>query len=76
MALRPVNVPGLDVPLYLPDHIRVEIKIIPTSSQWGSSVKSTAQTLTTWHDTGPTGGNADGEWTWANNGRKGAGPAG
>lgn len=76
MALKPYTVPGLDKPLYLPDHIRVEIKLITPSSQWGSAAKSTAQTLTTWHDTGPTGGNADGEWTWANNGRKGAGPAG
>jgi hypothetical protein len=75
MALRPVKVPGLDVPLYLPDHIRVEIKLI-NNSNWGSQQKSTAQTLTTWHDTGPTGGNADGEWSWANNGRQGAGPAG
>jgi hypothetical protein len=75
MALKPVPVPGLDKPLYLPEHIRVEIKLI-ANSNWGSTQKSTAQTTTTWHDTGPTGGNADGEWAWANAGRKGAGPAG
>lgn len=75
MALKPHKVPGLDKPLYLPDHIKVEIKLI-NNSNWGSQLASTAQTKTTWHDTGPTGGNADGEWTWANNGRKGAGPAG
>lgn len=73
--LKPYAVPGLDKPLYLPDDIRVEIKLI-NNSNWGSQKANTGQTLTTWHDTGPTGGNADGEWAWANNGREGAGPAG
>ena len=75
MALKPYTVPGLSKPLYLPENIRVEVKLI-NNSNWGSQVTATGQTMTTWHDTGPTGGNADGEWTWANNGRKDAGPAG
>lgn len=75
MALKAYTVPGLSKPLHLPDDIRVEIKLI-ANSNWGGTASSTQQTKTTWHDTGPTGGNADGEWSWANNGRQGAGPAG
>lgn len=75
MALKPYNVPGLTRPLYLPDDIRVEVKLI-RNNNWGSQDVFTGQTMTTWHDTGPTGGNADGEWSWANGGRQGAGPAG
>lgn len=70
VALKPYTVPGLKNPLYLPDDIRVEIKLI-THPRFRSFQKSTAQTTTTWHDTGETGGNADGEWSWANGGRQG-----
>ncbi len=75
MALKAHTVPGLGKPLWLPDDINVQIKLI-NNSNWGGQQRYTGQTLTTWHDTGPTGGNADSEWDWANNGRQGAGAAG
>ena len=66
--------PGLDDPVFLPDWIDVEIKLIPKQKGWTSGIASNAHAKTTWHDTGNENSNADGEWTWANGGRKGADP--
>jgi hypothetical protein len=75
MALKAYDVPGLDNPLVLPDDIQVEIKII-THERFRSFITSNAHTKTTFHDTGNPNTTADGEWTWANNGRQGAGVGG
>lgn len=63
--------PGLANPVYLPDWIPVEIKIIPSSVPgWtsGQKVPPSHFTSTTWHDTGNPTSNANGEWSWANSG--------
>lgn len=63
--------PGLPNPVYLPDWIPVEIKIIPSSVPgWTSGQKVPASnfTSTTWHDTGNSTSNANGEWNWAASG--------
>jgi hypothetical protein len=63
--------PGLTNPVYLPDWIPVEIKIIPSSvAGWtsGQKVPVTQFTSTTWHDTGNQSSNANGEYNWANSG--------
>jgi len=67
--------PGLKNPIYLPDWIPVHIKLI-TNSRFRNYEKFSGQVKTTWHDTGNPGTNAWGEWTWANNGRQGAGVGG
>lgn len=61
------NFPGFPRnPVYLPDDIPVEIKIIPSSvAGWTSGTRFTGQQQTTWHDTGNTRSNANGEWSWA-----------
>lgn len=66
---------GLDKDVWLPDDIEVQIKII-TNSRFRSSQKFSGQTKTTFHDTGNSKTNALQEWTWANNGREGAGVGG
>lgn len=63
--------PGLDTPVYLPDWITVEVKLIPAKLNWGRYGRSTSQVKTTWHDTGNPRTNADGEYAWAANGRPG-----
>lgn len=75
MALKAHTWPGLDNPVYLPDDITVEVKII-THPRFRSFIKSNAHTRTTWHDTGNPNTNADAEWRWANGGRQGAGVGG
>lgn len=63
--------PGLARPVYLPDWIPVEIKIIPSSvAGWtsGQKVVPSNFTSTTWHDTGNTTSNANGEYNWAASG--------
>lgn len=56
-------------PVYLPDWIPVEIKIIPSSVPgWTSGTKFTGQTQITWHDTGNPSSSASSEWSWAANG--------
>ncbi len=67
--------PGLKNPIYLPDWIPVEIKLI-TNSRFRSNGQSNAHVRTTWHDTGNPGTNADAEYRWANGGRSGAGVGG
>ena len=60
--------PGLPNPVYLPDWIPVEIKIIPASVPgWtaGQKVPVTNFVSTTWHDTGNSISNANGEYAWA-----------
>lgn len=75
MTHTPHTWPGMSKPVYLPDDIPVEVKII-TNSRFRSTRKSNAHVKTTWHDTGNPNTRADGEWTWANNGRQGAGVGG
>jgi hypothetical protein len=67
--------PGLKQPVYLPDWIPVEVKIID-HSRFRSFVKSSAHTKTTFHDTGNPNTNADAEYRWAAAGRQGAGVGG
>lgn len=67
--------PGLKNPVYLPDWIVVEVKIIPKMSNWTSGIPSSQHVSTTWHDTGNPNTNADGEYTWARNNRPGGSPA-
>lgn len=60
--------PGLPNPVYLPDWIPVEIKIIPsTVAGWtsGQKIPVSSFTSTTWHDTGNKASAANGEWDWA-----------
>ena len=75
MALKSHTWPGLANPVYLPDWITVQVKLI-THERFRSFVKSSAKTRDTWHDTGNPNTTTDGEWTWANNGREGAGVGG
>ncbi len=75
MAYKKHTWPGLRNPIYLPDWIPVEIKII-TNGRFRNYAKFSGQVKTTWHDTGNSRTNARGEWTWANNGRQGAGVGG
>ena len=67
--------PGLENPVYLPDWIQVEVKIIPSKPGWTSGTPSHEHTRTTWHDTGNDTTDADDEWGWANNGRPDGEPA-
>lgn len=68
---------GLNVDVWLPDDIPVEVKIIGHSRfRSFQKVATGVKTKTTWHDTGNSRTNADQEWTWANNGREGAGVGG
>lgn len=64
------NFPGFpNNPVYLPDDIPVEIKIIPSSvAGWTSGQKLSGFTKTTWHDTGNPSSTASSEWSWARNG--------
>lgn len=67
MSYKAHNFPGFPRnPVYLPDWIPVEIKIIPSSVRgWTSGTKFTGQTQITWHDTGNSSSSASGEWNWA-----------
>lgn len=63
--------PGLKNPVYLPDWIPVEIKLIPSSVPgWTSGQKIPAAnfTSTTFHDTGNLLSSANSEYTWARDG--------
>lgn len=63
--------PGLPNPVYLPDSIKVEIRIIPNGTPgWTSGQKLPVKnfTSTTWHDTGNLISSASGEYSWARNG--------
>lgn len=62
---------GLKNPVYLPDWLPVEIKIIPSSvAGWtsGQFVDPSNFTSTTWHDTGNDSSSAQGDYNWAANG--------
>lgn len=66
---------GLPNPVYLPDFIPVEVKIIPSSVKgWTSGQKIDPKnfTSTTFHDTGNMQSNADGEYNWAASGGRAA----
>lgn len=66
--------PGLPNPVYLPDWITVQQKIIPNGTWgWTSGQKIPAKnfTSTTWHDTGNSRTGAQGEYTWARDGGRG-----
>ncbi len=75
MTHTPYQWPGLSKPVYLPDWIVVEVKIIPKMSNWTSGIPSAQHVSTTWHDTGNPATNADGEYNWARNNRPGGSPA-
>lgn len=63
--------PGLPTPVYLPDWIPVEIKILPSSTPgWTSGQKIPVSnfTSTTFHDTGNMSSTAEGEYRWARDG--------
>lgn len=66
--------PGLPKPVYLPDWIEVQVKIIPNGT-WGWTSGQTIPvrnfTSTTWHDTSNARTGAQGEWTWAARGGRG-----
>jgi hypothetical protein len=60
--------PGLPNPVYLPDSIEVQIKIIPNGTPgWTSGQKLPVKnfTSTTWHDTGNLVSSASSEYKWA-----------
>lgn len=75
MGLKAYRFVGFDRDVWLPDDIDVQIKII-TNNRFRSYQEFSGQTRSTWHDTGSNGSNALNEWTWANNGRQGAGVGG
>ena len=71
--------PGWDKPVYLPDWLAVETKIIsPKVPGWtGGAIASPDRLIgTTWHDTGNLQSNANGEYTWAANGGRADIPGG
>lgn len=62
---------GLKNPVYLPDWLTVEIKIIPSSvAGWtsGQYINPNRFTSTTWHDTGNDSSSATGDYNWARGG--------
>jgi hypothetical protein len=69
--------PGLPNPVYLPDWLPLEIKIIPSSvAGWTSGQKLPASNFTsnTFHDTGNMSSTADSEYNWARNGGRASAP--
>ena len=71
MGMKAHNFPGFPKnPVWLPDDIEVQIKIIPSSvAGWTSGQGPvTGQWATTWHDTGNPQSSANGEYTWAASG--------
>ncbi|HXG72822.1 MAG TPA: hypothetical protein VNJ04_19680 [Gemmatimonadaceae bacterium] len=75
MALKAHTWPGLKNPVYLPDWLKVEVRLID-HPRFTSHNKESGHTRTTWHDTGNPNTNAEAEWKWANGGRQGAGAGG
>lgn len=67
MGYKAYDLPGFPRnPVYLPDWIEVQIKIIPSSvAGWTSGQKLSGQTKTTWHDTGNPSSSAASEYGWA-----------
>lgn len=61
---------GSSVDYYIPDDIKVEIKIID-HPRFRSYQRHNDHYLTTWHDTGNPNTNADAEYRWAAGGRQG-----
>jgi hypothetical protein len=74
MGMKAYNFPGFPKnPVWLPDDIEVQIKIIPSSvAGWTSGQRLGGQTMTTWHDTGNDQSSAAGEYTWAAGGGRAA----
>lgn len=69
------DLPGLANPVYFPDWLIVEIKLIPSSVDgWtsGQKVPASQFVTTTFHDTDNLTSNATSEYTWARNGGRGA----
>lgn len=68
------TLPGLSNPVYFPDWLIVEIKLIP-STVWGWTsgqyVSPSNFTTTTFHDTDNFTSNATSEYNWARNGGRG-----
>ncbi len=75
MAYKAHQWPGLKNPVYLPDWIPVEVKII-NHARFRSFQKSSEHVGSAFHDTGNPGTNADAEYRWAAGGRVGAGVGG
>lgn len=61
---------GSAVDYWLPDDIKVEIRLI-TNSRFRSFIKSLSQIYSVFHATGNPNTNAEAEWRWANDGRPG-----
>lgn len=79
MNFKPYYFPGWSTPVYLPDWLTVEVKVIsPKVAGWTGGAIAPASRLigTTWHDTGNLKSNANGEWTWAANGGRADIPGG
>ena len=69
--------PGLKNPVYLPDWIVVEFKLIPRNvAGWtsGQYINPDNFTSTTYHDTGNPNSNADSDCRWAANGGRASSP--
>lgn len=69
------TLPGLPNPVYLPESLPLEIKIIPSSVPgWTSGQKIPQKNFvsTTFHDTGNMESSADSEYRWAVNGGRAA----
>ena len=63
---------GAKGPVYLPDDIEVIIDIVPSRiTNVRSNQRSTAQTITTWHDTGNPNSDARGERNYLHSGAEG-----
>jgi hypothetical protein len=71
MTMKAYSWPGLKNPVYLPDWIVVEVKIIPKMTRWTSGIPSSQHISTTWHDSGNPDTGAGGEYNWARNNRPG-----
>lgn len=79
MNFKPHYFPGWTTPVYLPDWITVETKVIsPKVPGWtGGAIAPVSRLIgTTWHDTGNLKSNANGEWSWAANGGRADIPGG
>lgn len=73
MGMKAHRFVGLEKDVWLPDDITVKIDIVPASrTNIRSNQRSTAQTTTTWHDTGNPNSDANGERNWLHSGAGGA----
>lgn len=71
--MKKVRFVGLNRDVWIPDHIKVIIDIVPASRRnIRSNQKFTGQKYSTWHDTGNPNSNAQGERNWLHSGAGGA----